>query len=113
MILTKSFCEVRLLLKALGGIDDTIFKACGFGDLCLTSLSDLSRNRTLGLFIGKDFFDINYKSDSITLEGLDALNLIYHIISDDLLKDLPLLHQLYSFLNTKEKVLPVEFKKIF
>ena len=26
------------------------------GDFCLTSLNDLSRNRTLGLLIGKGFF---------------------------------------------------------
>ena len=55
MILTKAFSEVRFLLKLLGGSEDTLFLACGFGDLCLTSLNDLSRNRTLGLLIGKGF----------------------------------------------------------
>ena len=45
MILTKAFSEIRILLRSLGGAEDTLFLACGFGDLCLTSLNDLSRNR--------------------------------------------------------------------
>ena len=48
-----TFTEIRILLRTLGGDDDTLFLACGFGDLCMTSLNDLSRNRTLGLLIGK------------------------------------------------------------
>ena len=70
MILTKAFSEVRLILKELGGCESTLFLSCGFGDLCLTSLNDLSRNRTLGLLIGKEFYNEDYKSNSVILEGL-------------------------------------------
>ena len=52
MILTKAFSEARILLRLLGGSEETLFLSCGFGDLCLTSLNDLSRIRTLGLLIG-------------------------------------------------------------
>ena len=74
MILTKAFAEIRILLQSLGGHQDTIYLACGFGDLCLTSLNDLSRNRTLGLLIGKGFFNSDYKSHSLILEGLNSIN---------------------------------------
>ena len=56
MILTKSFSEIRIILKELGGKEDTLFLACGYGDFGLTALNDLSRNRTLGLLIGKGFY---------------------------------------------------------
>ena len=64
MFLTKSFSEIRIILKFLEGNEDTLFLGCGFGDLCLTSLNDLSRNRTLGLLIGKDFFNFNDNSNN-------------------------------------------------
>ena len=67
MILTKAFSEIRIILRLLGGREDTLFLACGFGDFCLTSLNDLSRNRTLGLLIGKGFFNSDYKSNSVIL----------------------------------------------
>ena len=62
MILTKAFSEIRVFLSMLGGKDDTLFLAW-FGDLCMTSLHDLSRNRTLGLLVGKGFFNSDYKSN--------------------------------------------------
>ncbi|MDG2087047.1 MAG: 2-dehydropantoate 2-reductase N-terminal domain-containing protein, partial [Flavobacteriales bacterium] len=80
MILSKAFVEVKKILKIAGGDEATLFLACGFGDLCLTSLNDLSRNRTLGLLIGKGFFNADYKSNSVILEGLRAVNIIYDII---------------------------------
>jgi glycerol-3-phosphate dehydrogenase (NAD(P)+) len=77
MILTKAFSEARILLKSVGGSEDTLFLACGFGDFCLTSLNDLSRNRTLGLLIGKGFFSADYKSNSVILEGLNAIEMFH------------------------------------
>ena len=34
----------------------------------MTSLHDLSRNRTLGLLVGKGFFNSDYKSNAVILE---------------------------------------------
>ena len=77
MILTKAFSEVRRLLMSLDGSQNTLFLSCGFGDLCLTSLNDLSRNRTLGLLIGKGFYNSEYKMNSVILEGLNAIKMVY------------------------------------
>jgi len=112
MILTKAFSEIRVLLRSLGGAEDTLFLACGFGDLCLTSLNDLSRNRTLGLLIGKGFFHANYKSNSIILEGLNAVELVYGIPSEHVKEDLPLLNKLYAFLDSNTSILSIDFDEL-
>ena len=112
MILTKAFSEARILLRSLGGVDDTLFLACGFGDLCMTSLNDLSRNRTLGLLIGKGFFSAEYKSNSVILEGLNAVNLVHSFPLEHLMDNLPLLNKLHSFFDSKENILSIEFDKL-
>ena len=80
----------------LGGSEDTLFLGCGFGDLCLTSLNDLSRNRTLGLLIGKGFFNADYKSNSLILEGLNAIEMLYNLLDDKYEKELPIFNRLYE-----------------
>src|SRR5690606_7969243 len=57
MFLTKTFKELKIILKELGGKAETVDLSCGIGDFALTSLNDLSRNRTLGLLIGKGFYN--------------------------------------------------------
>jgi glycerol-3-phosphate dehydrogenase (NAD(P)+) len=113
MILTKAFSEVRVLLRALGGANDTLFLACGFGDFCLTSLNDLSRNRTLGLLIGKGFFSADYKSNSVILEGLNAIEMFYDLVVDkDVNAKLPLFNKLHSFFANQETELEFKFDEI-
>jgi len=112
MILTKAFSEIRILLRSLGGAEDTLFLACGFGDFCLTSLNDLSRNRTLGLLIGKGFFNADYKSNSVILEGLSAIEMFHDLIEEDMLKELPLLNKLYNFFANQESELEFKFDEL-
>ena len=112
MILTKAFSEVRVLLRSFGGSEDTLFLSCGFGDLCMTSLNDLSRNRTLGLLIGKGFFSADYKSNSVILEGLNAVNLVHSFPLDHVNENLPLLNKLHAFFDSKESILSIEFDKL-
>ncbi|MCF8233224.1 MAG: hypothetical protein K9G67_04670 [Bacteroidales bacterium] len=68
LMLTRAFKELREILNQFGGKDETLFKYCGFGDFTLTALNDLSRNRTLGLFMGKGFYTKEI-SDKVLLEG--------------------------------------------
>lgn len=75
LVLTQAFAEMRDIMKIFGGREETMFKYCGIGDFTLTSLNDLSRNRTLGLLIGKGFFTENI-SDKVVLEGKIAVNVI-------------------------------------
>jgi glycerol-3-phosphate dehydrogenase (NAD(P)+) len=93
MVLTRAFKEMRNILRQFGGKDETLFNYCGLGDFTLTSLNDLSRNRTLGLFMGKGFFTRDI-SEKVLLEGKLATEIFcekisqnnsitdYHIISE-------------------------------
>ena len=53
-----------------------ILKYAGLGDLLLTSLNDQSRNRTLGLMIGKGFIDATAYDKAVVVEGLRSIEYI-------------------------------------
>ncbi len=105
MILTKAFNEMRTVLTAFGGKKKTLMRYCGFGDFILTSLNDLSRNRTLGLLIGKGFFDDNI-SKNVVLEGKIAVNVFCEQINlkSKSVSDFPIIQELYSVFNEPYRV---------
>lgn len=99
LVLTKAFKEMRNLLLEFGGNEQTMFKYCGFGDFTLTALNDLSRNRTLGLLIGKGFFSREL-SDRVLLEGKVAVNVLTELLkSRDQLQKFPILAELHRIFN--------------
>ena len=89
----------RIMLKS-GGKESSMFHYSGYGDFGLTALNDLSRNRTLGLLIGKGFFSKDI-SDKVVLEGKMAVNTFCERILDEADKDeYPLIFELHKiFLN--------------
>lgn len=99
LVLTKAFKEMRDILVEFGFDENTMFKYCGFGDFTLTALNDLSRNRTLGLLIGKGFFT-REMSDRVVLEGKIAVNVLVEVMATRKLNDrFPILHELYKVFN--------------
>jgi len=99
LVLTKSFKEMRRLVLEFGGQESTMFKYCGFGDFTLTALNDLSRNRTLGLLIGKGFFT-KEMSDKVVLEGKIAVNVIMERLAENGKPgDFPILGELHKVFN--------------
>ena len=105
LILTKAFREMRKILLHFGGKQETLFKYCGYGDFTLTALNDLSRNRTLGLLIGKGFFT-EHVSHDLVLEGRIAVDVFYEEISKflDVQKEFPIIAELYKILNSEYDV---------
>jgi glycerol-3-phosphate dehydrogenase (NAD(P)+) len=96
LVLTKAFKEMRDILLEFGCSEQTMFKFCGFGDFTLTALNDLSRNRTLGLLIGKGFFT-REMSDTVVLEGKIAVNVLVEVLaSRNLNGHFPILHELHK-----------------
>jgi glycerol-3-phosphate dehydrogenase (NAD(P)+) len=81
LILTKAINEMRYIISKFGGKEETLFNYCGFGDFSLTALNDLSRNRTLGLLIGKGFFTSNI-TEKVVLEGTIAVNVFINEIAN-------------------------------
>jgi glycerol-3-phosphate dehydrogenase (NAD(P)+) len=99
LVLTKAFKEMRNILLEFGSDEKTMFKYCGFGDFTLTALNDLSRNRTLGLLIGKGFFT-REMSDRVVLEGKIAVNVLVEVMASRNLGDhFPILHELHKVFN--------------
>ena len=94
--------EMRELMMRFGGDEHTMYKYCGFGDFSLTSLNDMSRNRTLGLLIGKGFFN-RCMSDGVVLEGRIAVDVFYKKIIDNQMdiNQFTLMNELYHVLNDK------------
>ncbi len=100
LVLTNAINEMRYVIKKFGGKEDTMFNYCGFGDFSLTALNDMSRNRTLGLLIGKGFFT-DYISEKVTLEGKIAVNIfVEEIINKSFFKPKKLMMmELYKVFN--------------
>ncbi|MEI6900032.1 MAG: NAD(P)H-dependent glycerol-3-phosphate dehydrogenase [Bacteroidota bacterium] len=102
LFLTKAFKEMQRILLVFGGKEETLFNYCGYGDFTMTSLNDLSRNRTLGLLIGKGFFT-EHVSHDLVLEGKIAANVFFEEISRvrDVKLEFPIISELYKILNHK------------
>jgi glycerol-3-phosphate dehydrogenase (NAD(P)+) len=52
-LITRGLAEMMRMAKAIGGQRETMAGLAGLGDLVLTSTGDLSRNRRVGLAIGR------------------------------------------------------------
>jgi glycerol-3-phosphate dehydrogenase (NAD(P)+) len=97
LVFTKALNEIKSILNILNIPQETLFCYAGIGDFGLTALNDLSRNRTLGLLIGKGFFGKNIGS-SVVLEGVKAVeNIILNFKASEL-KDLQYLDNLNNLL---------------
>jgi glycerol-3-phosphate dehydrogenase (NAD(P)+) len=111
--MTKVFSEIRILNNEFGGDLDTVFLSCGLGDVSMTSLNDLSRNRTLGLLIGKGFYNPNSNDNTVIVEGVNSINIIFDLMDATLIKKLPLLSRLHKFFNSSSKKFSINFKELF
>jgi glycerol-3-phosphate dehydrogenase (NAD(P)+) len=96
--LTQSYKEMNLVLSFLyGDISSDYYKNGVFGDLLLTSLSDQSRNKTLGQLIGRGFYTVD-KNKNITLEGIKSTSKVYAIVRKHKLKT-PIIKFVFNVLN--------------
>ena len=94
LVLTRAFDEMRRIMLRSGGRESSMFNYSGYGDFSLTALNDLSRNRTLGLLIGKGFFTKDI-SDTVVLEGKMAVNAFCeHILDEPDREEFPLIFEL-------------------
>jgi len=105
LIYTKCVREMRQFLSLFGCEEDAIFRYCGIGDLGLTSLNDLSRNRTMGLLIGKGFTLDQGGSSSTIVEGYRTIKLMGQLTREqDVQEDFPIVQALYRLIYEGESV---------
>lgn len=72
-LLTRGMAEIMRLATALGARPETMFGLAGMGDLILTCTDDQSRNRRLGLAIGRGLsIDEAVAEVGKTVEGMHA-----------------------------------------
>lgn len=99
LVYTKAVNEMRRFLALFGCDQETIFRYCGLGDLGLTSLNDLSRNRTLGVLIGKGFTYNQNSGSSTVIEGHRTIKLMGEITRERGVADqFPLVQALYALM---------------
>ena len=78
--------------------EETIFRYCAIGDLGLTGLNDLSRNRTLGMLIGKGF-DYSTGNTATLVEGHRTIRLLGELTREKGVdKDYPIVQALYRLM---------------
>jgi glycerol-3-phosphate dehydrogenase (NAD(P)+) len=70
-LVTRGLAEITRLAVALGGEARTMAGLAGLGDLVLTTTGDLSRNRTVGLRLGRgESLDTIVRSTRMVAEGV-------------------------------------------
>ncbi len=82
-LITRGLVEMIRIGTALGAKRETFFGLSGLGDLVLTATSDLSRNRTLGLLVGKGM-PVSQALEEIgqTVEGYRTVLPLYRLAEE-------------------------------
>ena len=97
-LITRGLAEMVRLGVALGGQADTFQGLAGIGDLVLTCTDDQSRNRRVGLGVGRgnSLADV-LREISQEAEGIDSTRALYQK-SQGLSIDMPITEQVYHVL---------------
>lgn len=97
-LITRGLAEMTRLGQALGGRIETFMGLTGVGDLILTCTDDQSRNRRVGLGLGRgESLDAVLGGIGQQAEGIDATRELYHR-SRALGVDMPITTQVYRVL---------------
>jgi len=97
-LITRGLAEMARLGVAMGATPLTFAGLAGMGDLVLTCTGDLSRNRTVGLKIGKGLdLDQITKGMTMVAEGIKTTRSAYELAQKKGV-DLPITEQVYRIL---------------
>jgi glycerol-3-phosphate dehydrogenase (NAD(P)+) len=107
LVIQKILREAHLLLETFRFHPGVLYTFAGSGDLLMTSLSDSSRNRTLGLLIGRGFEFASSASGPV-LEGRRTIGIITGRLAQER-RDHPLLFALEAVF--RNEMSPQEFFK--
>ncbi|KAF5084138.1 Glycerol-3-phosphate dehydrogenase [anaerobic digester metagenome] len=101
--LNMCYKEMCIFLRAIS-LDEGIFtKFCCFGDFNLTANVDKSRNRTLGLMVGKKIVKTPYVESGVTFEGSRSVKGIIEL-ADSHNIDMPIARFVYDVLSGNNNV---------
>lgn len=96
--ITRGLAEMTRLGTLLGASQQTFFGLSGLGDLVLTCTGELSRNRYVGIELGKGR-SLESIIDSMTMvaEGIKTTRSVYDLVRN-LEVEMPILEQVYQVL---------------
>lgn len=96
-LITRGLVEIQRLGLALGGRPETFFGLTGLGDLVLTTTGAMSRNRQVGMAIGKGQNLNAILATGITAEGARCARAVIELANHYKL-DLPICNAVYRVL---------------
>lgn len=105
LIVKKIIDEAYRLVIANGFNPGVLLTYAGIGDLLMTALNDSSRNRTLGLLIGRGF-DFAAQVSGPVMEGKRTINLLSEKLEGQI-DTYPVLKNLKELF--EQKIQPIEF----
>ncbi|MCL4138461.1 UNVERIFIED_CONTAM: hypothetical protein GTU68_028265 [Idotea baltica] len=103
-LITRGLAEIQQLVVALGGDSRTIAGLSGLGDLLLTAVGDLSRNRQVGLRLGRGekLEDIQRELGQVA-EGVRSTGLVLALAKKHGI-DMPIVEQTEAVLSNRHSV---------
>ena len=97
-LITRGLAEMTRFGTSRGAAAQTFYGLSGLGDLVLTCTGDLSRNRFVGLELGRGKkLDRILEEMSMVAEGVKTTRSVYDIVRKENL-DMPILEQVYEVL---------------
>ena len=97
-LITRGLAEMRRLSEALGGKPETVMGLAGIGDLVLTCTDNQSRNRQVGLALGKGRkLQVTLAEIGQVAEGVATAREV-HQLAQRLQVDMPITEQVYRVL---------------
>ena len=97
-LITRALHEIGLLSEKMGGDNKTLMGLSGLGDLLLTCTDDQSRNRRMGLAIGKGISVTTAQTEiGQVVEGIQAARLIFSLAQEQDVQ-MPIVEQVYQVL---------------
>ena len=97
-LITRGLHEIGRLSSKMGGENKTLMGLSGLGDLLLTCTDDQSRNRRMGLAIGKGIsIEQAAKEINQVVEGVQAAKLIHSLAKEKEI-EMPIIEQVYQVL---------------
>ena len=98
-LITRGLAEIRRLGVKIGAKDETLMGLAGVGDLVLTCTDDKSRNRQLGLALGRGAsIDKAVQDIGQAIEGLKSSLSIYQLASQAGI-EMPICQQVHDILH--------------
>ena len=103
-LVTRGVFEISLFSKFYGGRSETLYGLSGIGDIMLSALGDLSRNKKVGLALAKgETIESIISKASEVAEGVPTLKVLYEIIKENDLH-MPLSETIYKVVYEKMSV---------